>query len=80
MVFREASATFAFILGPLLGGFLISNLGITGPFGLTCIFHMSGMLLLKCCVEEAEKHSVVGEGEQKDLDLEEEPQCRFLTV
>ncbi|CAK9056853.1 Tetracycline resistance protein, partial [Durusdinium trenchii] len=61
MVFREASATFAFIIGPLLGGYMIKEMGVKGPFLLTCLCHMVGFGLLLTQVEEAEKHSVTEE-------------------
>lgn len=68
MVFREASATAAFVLGPLLGGYLTTELGITGPFVATLCAHLVGSLLLGRFVEETTNHS------EKKESLEEEVQ------
>ena len=68
MVFREASATAAFVLGPLLGGYLTTELGIVGPFVATFFAHCLGCLLLLSKVEETTQHS-----ERKES-LEEEVQ------
>ena len=54
MVWREASATFAFIVGPLLGGLLTSQIGIAGPFVATFVAHGLGALMIfSGCVEES---------------------------
>ena len=53
MVWREASATFAFIVGPLLGGQMTARLGIAGPFIATFFAHLLGAVICTKFVEES---------------------------
>lgn len=56
MVYREASATMAFIVGPTVGGILTMYFGITAPFLATAVAHCIGVIVLLFCVEEAKRH------------------------
>jgi len=73
MVFREASATLAFIIGPTVGGYLTKDFGIVGPFVATCLAHLAGAILLSGFVEEAKQHSdediPKGTGHDDDEDI-----------
>lgn len=54
MIYREASATMAFIVGPSLGGWLAASwLGPAGPFWATAVSQMLGSLLIAGLVEES---------------------------
>lgn len=54
MVYREASATVAFVLGPTLGGFLASSrTGPAGPFYATAAAHLVAACLVATCMEES---------------------------
>ena len=53
MVWREASATFAFIVGPLLGGQMTARFGIAGPFLATFVAHLLGAVICTKFVEES---------------------------
>ncbi|CAJ1415894.1 unnamed protein product, partial [Effrenium voratum] len=72
MVFREASATLAFIIGPALGGFLCMDRGLQGPFFATILAHLAGALLLLGFVEEAPSIPPVDEGKAPEEDAQEE--------
>lgn len=56
MVYREASATMAFIIGPTVGGILTTKFGITAPFVATAVAHFVGVIVLVFFVEESKRH------------------------
>lgn len=54
MVYREAAATLAFVVGPSLGGVLAtSSIGLAGPLYATAVAHCAGAFLIAANVEES---------------------------
>jgi len=54
MVYREAAATIAFIVGPTLGGYLASGpLSTSGPLFATAFAHLLAAAALASCMEES---------------------------
>lgn len=68
MVYREASATMAFIIGPTVGGILTTKFGITAPFVATAVAHFVGVIVLVFFVEESKEGTPNYEVEEAQKD------------
>lgn len=53
MVYREAAATVAYVIGPVVGGYLASTSGAAGPLFATSVAHVLAALIVFTSMEES---------------------------